>query len=942
MNFSFEHLKGRQLRMMTCVFALLAFASFHSACSDSDDGRGSGNTQTPDRPAPESYGDTCNDDDDACMDGTTCYNYAKETDDRFCTMQCASDADCPDDEASSCLSLDTDDGLVKLCVPEDLCIDPDGDEYGSGPGCKGFDCDQTNPAINPGAPEICDGIDNNCDGRIDHNPVDAREPCDTGHHGVCSDGWYVCRDASIVCEPNVIPGERQEICDGLDNDCDGLIDESKEEDENGNYVPGIGTACGNPDDLCFSGYQFCNSETRQIECDSPVEPLDIPDYCTGRDDNCNGEIDEDANDPDNLLGKPCAVGIGTCRATATWSCDPDDPEAEPICPAVERVENKEPEVCDYKDNDCDGIVDNGFTNIYEIDGKETAIYDQIEDCGQCGNNCNDAWDGDASAFGLAVQCEVVGTSAMCTTRCLEGYYDLDNVPNNGCEFKPDDKAIYVAVATRGGKDTNTCGDFDAPCLTVNHAISRASSSSKTRVRISEGIFKESIDVPNGISIIGGHSSRNWALDPETNITTIQGGKTLGDHVATIIAENITQDTEISGLSVDAQDARAGGNSYGIYIKDSNNKLTVKNNTILAGRGGVGAAGSRGSSGDTGAPGSRGIDRENNRTSCSANTNPPVMAGGAAGTNSCGSTDTSGGKGSDITRCPVHGSDTPINNDGPNAPAGANNASNTGQGGKNLVFAHYTPGEKVCSTGGTNTAGDDGRQGSDGAAGSGAGSGQSAGSASGGHWNGAPGNNGGNGQAGGGGGGGGSSSGVYSTDNNRYHIGPTGGGGGAGGCQGNGGQGGKAGGASFGIFVTFSANTSNVPSITDNEITRNLGGQGGVGGAGGAGGVGGLGGDGGLAKGSGGQIFCANYNAQPGGAGGRGGHGGGGGGGTGGASFDIAVAGNSNSATDAYKNANTYTQSDSTATGGQGGEGGTSVVNKGSKGTQGASGNFRRF
>jgi len=935
MNHSLEHLKGRRFSRWTLLLVLLLCAPWATACNESDsDGVGPDGDDI-ENPAPESYGDTCIDDQDVCVDGTTCFAYGKNTDDRFCSMQCATDADCPDDNASSCLSLDTDEGLIKLCVPNDLCIDPDEDEYGSGPGCKGFDCDQSNPNINPGAPEICDGIDNNCDGLIDHNPVDAREPCETGHPGVCKDGWYVCRDAEIVCEPNILPGSRQEICDGLDNDCDGLVDEGQEEDGNANYVPGLGLPCGNPDDACFSGYQFCNSETKQIECDDPAVPQDIPDLCTGRDDNCNGEVDEDANDPDNLLGTPCAVGIGTCRATATWSCDPDDPAAEPICPAQERTENAQPEICDYKDNDCDGVVDNGFVN-------EDGIYDQIEHCGQCGNNCNDRWGGDAAALGLNVKCEVIGQSAMCTSTCREGYYDLDGVPTNGCEFKPDDQAIYVAVATRGGEDTNSCGKFDTPCLTISHAISRASSSNKSRVRISEGIFKESIQVVDGISIMGGHSSRNWNLDPTKNVTTIQGGRALDAHVATIVAQNITKTTEISGLSVDAQDARSGGNSYGIYIKDANDKLTVKNNTVLAGRGGVGAPGARGSSGKEGESGSRGLDRENDRNSCSAATNPPVMAGGSAGTNSCGSVNTSGGQGADITRCPILGADTAINSDGPNAPNGKNNSGSAGNGGQNLVFAHYKTASGTCSTGGTNTAGNDGRDGNDGSAGTAANSSQADGSISNAHWTGKAGNNGGNGQAGGGGGGGGSSSGVRSTDTNKYHIGPTGGGGGAGGCEGNGGKGGNAGGASFGIFVAFSSNTSSVPAITNNTITRNFGGRGGAGGAGGAGGIGGLGGEGGLAKGSGGQIFCANYNAQPGGAGGRGGHGGGGGGGTGGASFDIATAGNSNNAVNAYENNNTYTLPDGEATGGQGGEGGKSILNEGEKGIAGGSGNFRKF
>lgn len=941
MNHHFQHSQptGRHTPWKICALLALSLLTLN-ACGDSDsDGGASGDDgSTPTRPAPESYGDACMDEEDLCIEGTECLAYGKDAEDHFCTLQCATDADCPDDINSSCLSLDTDEGLTKVCVPNDLCIDPDNDGYGSGPGCLGLDCDQKNPNINPGAPELCDGIDNNCSGLIDDNPIDVNTPCDTGVPGVCADGWTVCRDASIVCQGNIVQNERQEICDGLDNDCDGLVDEGPEDDGNSNFVIGIGRHCGTPGEACYGGQQVCDSDLKSIVCSDPAEPdKDILDLCDGIDNNCDGRVDEDANDPDNLLGTVCSAGVGTCRATATWSCDPDDPAAEPICPAEARDENKLPEVCDYNDNDCDGIIDNGFVN-------DDGVYDQVEHCGQCDNDCNDRWGGDAAAFGLAVSCEVTGASATCSSECLPGFYDLDDVPTNGCEFKPDLDAVYVSSAQRGGQDTNTCGDFDTPCLTITYAIGRAGSDSKSNVRVSEGIFKEAVQITDGISVIGGHSSRNWELDPASNVTTIQGGRALDIHVATIVAQNITKTTEISGLTVDAADARAGGNSYGIYVQSANNKLTIKDNAILAGRGGVATPGARGQSGGPGGAGMRGMDRENNRTSCSPRTSPPVMAGGAAGTNTCGSTHPAGGQGADITKCPVEMADTAINDEGSRAPSGENNSGTNGRGGLNLVFAHIKHPKTTCSTGGTNTAGNDGRNGTDGTGGSAASSSQSGGTVSGNHWTGIPGSNGQSGEVGGGGGGGGSSSGVLDDKLSpaQFHIGPTGGGGGAGGCEGNGGKGGNAGGASFGIFVAFSSETSNIPNISNNNIARNTGGQGGAGGAGGAGGVGGTGGEGGLAKGSGGQIFCANYNAQPGGAGGRGGHGGGGAGGTGGASFDIATGGNSNSAVNAYESTNTYTQSESTPTGGQGGEGGRAILNAGSDGIQGSSGNFRRF
>jgi len=79
------------------------------------------------------------------------------------------------------------------------------------------------PPCSPEAPELCNGFDDDCDGEIDEESPTAGADCLTGQPGQCGNGTVACQDGQLACLPDNPP--KPEDCDGVDNDCNGVIDE---------------------------------------------------------------------------------------------------------------------------------------------------------------------------------------------------------------------------------------------------------------------------------------------------------------------------------------------------------------------------------------------------------------------------------------------------------------------------------------------------------------------------------------------------------------------------------------------------------------------------------------------------------------------------------------------------------------------------------------------
>jgi len=666
------------------------------------------------------------------------------------------------------------------------------------------------------------------------------------------------------------------------------------------------------------GEEHCDPTAGWV-CEAPVPEAES---CNGRDDDCDGRVDEDFPE----LGEDCFAGTGACRARGRFVCLPDGSgvrcDASPGAPIAE--------TCNGIDDDCDGDTDEDFL----VGG----AYRSDRACGSCFVDCTQVFT--PQTHNARGHCDAGGGQPRCTYECLDGYADANGFRDDGCELMIPETTIFVATADNGGQDDPGCGDWQTPCASISFGIDRAVAEVFTEVRVSSGVYAENLVVVDGISVKGGYSPVDWKRNPEANPTILQATSTGSgeNHRKAVIIRGVRTPTEFSGFTVLGENddrpvaGRAGTNSYGLWIKDCSSALVVQDNVIIAGRGAPGGDGTQGLPGGNGQDGAPGGDCRNGESyTCSGVAAP----GGAGGSSTCGS---GGGKGGDAV-CPAGQNQMPsgAKGSGPNGGAG-------GAGGYSDTVSDAC---NVCSSGGKTDFGYDGGRGGngpDGAAGSGSTDGR--GTVVFDEWIGGSALNGAAGSPGAGGGGGGAGGGVdfLSSACTFYdRTGTAGGGGGSGGCGGTGGGPGLSGGASIAVFVvqTDGAPTG-LPVLSGNLVVRNRGGDGGQGGAGGVGGIGGSGGEAG-------EVTCAtNSSGNPywfkpcigqggtGGDGGRGGAGGGGGGGSGGASYGILAVGVASRS----PNWCTALRFEALGDGGQGGPGGPSNGNPGRPGVAGEAADCR--
>ncbi len=361
--------------------------------------------------------------------------------------------------------IDTDDTILTSGT------DGDGDGYTEEDG----DCDDGDDAISPDAPEICDGIDNNCDGNVDED-VSTTFYTDSDNDGfgdddstieACevTDGYSAVGGDCDDSEAESYPGNT-EYCDEIDNDCDGEIDEGVSttyyadtdgdgygdegsaitaceqpegyvedagdcDDTDAAFNPGAKDFCDDPNDYnCDGSVGYADADgdgwAACEECDDAdlaINP-DATEICDGADNDCDGTIDEDdAADASVWYADNDSDGFGDL-SSSTLACDApsgyvaDDTDCDDSDGAINPAAT---EICNAEDDDCDGTID-------EDDASDASV-----------------WYADTDGDGY-------GDAASTTLSCLQptGYVSNDS------DCDDTDAAVNPAA-------TEVCDEIDNDC-----------------------------------------------------------------------------------------------------------------------------------------------------------------------------------------------------------------------------------------------------------------------------------------------------------------------------------------------------------------------------------------------------------------------------------------------------------------------------------------------
>jgi len=281
-------------------------------------------------------------------------------------------------------------GIDNAPFPErvaDVCVDGDGDGFE-----QIDDCDDGDAAVHPGAPEICNGIDDDCDGDVDDDdPGVDLATAGTYYVDADGDGFGDLASPVFACGPpsgavldatdcddtaiGVFPGA-PEVCNGIDDDCDTDVDDDDADVDPATgtlfYFDNDGDGFGDP----LGSIQACSEPSGAVADNTDCDDSDIDvnpaasEVCNGTDDDCDGDVDDDDATVD-----PASYGTWYIDADGDGFGDNAASQQACIQPPGTVVDNSDcddsdsavnpaaAEVCNAIDDDCDLDVDDDDSDV---------------------------------------------------------------------------------------------------------------------------------------------------------------------------------------------------------------------------------------------------------------------------------------------------------------------------------------------------------------------------------------------------------------------------------------------------------------------------------------------------------------------------------------------------------------------------------------------------
>ena len=484
------------------------------------------------------------------------------------------------------------DGFAGEVETATYCIIPEGWYLSA------LDCDDNNASVSPGLSESCDGVDNNCNGLVDDddgnvtdgtpfyadmdgdgygNPEFVTESCIQPERHV--DNFEDCNDGNADINPAAI-----EICDGLDNDCDLLLD-ADDDSVDLNTVPlwyldndgdGFGDStislqvCTQP-----SGYVSDNTDCNDQQSSS--YPLAI-EQCDGVDNDCDGQIDDGLmvdwyldNDGDGYGSS--STSLNACAQPSGYvSADSDCNDSEfGINPGVF-------EVCDGNiDNDCNGFADDLDSGL-DLTSANTWYLD------------NDG-DGDGDPNVTLTQCEMPPSYVLLGTDCddgdssLEGLdLDFDGFSTCDSDCDDDDDSVFacsecldsnigsdLGFGVSSGINTGSGNDFILSCGAIGEDLVYEWTAPQTGLYH----FTANANYDVAVAIFDGCYGSELICADTSSLNTVDFQATAGETYTVVI--DVATNSDVGNVSLDITTDNEV--SCGDGIDEDNDGLTDCNDEL---------------------------------------------------------------------------------------------------------------------------------------------------------------------------------------------------------------------------------------------------------------------------------------------------------------------------------------------------------------------------